>query len=146
MPFTQMSYWPDSTVETVKGLSESKPRDSGLSHACCIFANADLQLLEGRLHLANALGQPIPIPSSWGIQRRIFHLGTEQKESEDGEEAFRFGWIKAVLGFFFYFIEKQENLAFGQPINIYFCVVKLHHVFKLCNHLKKWIPKHPCLN
>lgn len=66
-----------------------------------------------------------------------FSLGGWAVKSEDGEEAFRLGWIKAI---FFYFTEKQENLGFGQPLNIYFCIIKLPHIFKLRNHLKNGSP------
>lgn len=66
--------------------------DSGLLGVCCVFANAKLQLLEGRLHLANV---------AFAEEKCIF-------------------FVCVCCCCFFNFIEKQRNLGFGQPLNIVF--------------------------
>lgn len=129
----------------VKGLSESDPCDSGLPNVCCVLANAALQLLEGRIHLASGLGQRILIHSNGGSPRRIFVLGLSRKKSEDGEDSLRFSSVKAAGRFFFYwlvwffflyFTENQENLGFGQSLSTYFCIIRLPNVFKFCNRFR----------
>lgn len=88
------------------------PPDSGLLGVCCVFANAKLQLLEGRLHLENV---------AFAEEKCIFVC-------------------VCVLLLFFYLYWETAKLRFWPTFKYCFRIIRLLPAFKIHNHLKYGSP------